>query len=303
MAQSLERLTRRTDTLSSIRGIVRTMKTMSAINAAPFEQAARAIDAWRETVLDGLHTFVHVAGPLPPAPLGQRRQVIVAMGSDHGLCGTYNEILAAEVARHPAARKGAHIVCVGAQLEDALQNLGLPANITLMPPANVVGLGRLSGDLATELEIIRGTGEIEVALIHTRPEGQSRQGVVTQRLLPLDDSVIADLAHRRWTSRSLPRFDMPAADLLAVLIRNLLFATLYRAAAEALMTENAARLARMQQAERSVDERLDDLKSETRAVRQNEVTSELMDVIVGFEALKRRTRRTRQAAESDSVDT
>ena len=69
------------------------------------------------------------------------------------------------------------------------------------------------------------------------------------------------------------------------------------------MTENAARLARMQQAERSVDERLDDLKSETRAVRQNEVTSELMDVIVGFEALKRRTRRTRQAAESDSVDT
>ena len=70
------------------------------------------------------------------------------------------------------------------------------------------------------------------------------------------------------------------------LLRNHLFATLFRAIAEALLTENAARLALMQQAERSVDDRLDDLESETRAVRQDEITTELLDVIIGFEALR-----------------
>ncbi|PVA11046.1 hypothetical protein DC366_04540 [Pelagivirga sediminicola] len=97
-----------------------------------------------------------------------------------------------------------------------------------------------------------------------------------------------------WTSRGLPQFSVPAKDLLASLVRNLVFATLYRAAAEALVTENAARLARMQQAEQSVDENLEELKSETRPVRQSEITTELLDVIVGFEALKRRDRRRKR---------
>lgn len=57
------------------------------------------------------------------------------------------------------------------------------------------------------------------------------------------------------------------------------------------MTENAARLARMQQAEQSVDEQLEELQAQTRSVRQSEITTELLDVIVGFEALKARDKR------------
>ena len=71
------------------------------------------------------------------------------------------------------------------------------------------------------------------------------------------------------------------------LIRGHLFASLFRAASEALVTENAARLALMQQAEQSVDDQLEALKSETRAMRQSEITTELLDVIIGFEALKK----------------
>ena len=63
---------------------------------------------------------------------------------------------------------------------------------------------------------------------------------------------------------------------------------MFRAAADALVTENAARLALMQQAEHTVDDRLAELLAETRAFRQNEITTELLDVIVGFEALKKR---------------
>lgn len=56
------------------------------------------------------------------------------------------------------------------------------------------------------------------------------------------------------------------------------------------MTENAARLARMQQAEQSVEDRLDALRSEANALRQDGITTELLDVIIGFEALKGRSR-------------
>ncbi|MDY0007941.1 MAG: F0F1 ATP synthase subunit gamma, partial [Spongiibacteraceae bacterium] len=93
---------------------------------------------------------------------------------------------------------------------------------------------------------------------------------------------------RRWPSRALPDYRMAADALLASLIRSHLFASIFRASAEAMVTENAARLALMQQAEQSVDERLDQVQAELRSVRQDEITNELMDVIIGFEALKRR---------------
>lgn len=292
MAQTLERLTRRTETMQGIRSIVRTMKTMSAINAAPYEQAARAIDDWRETVLDGLQAFLHRNGPLAQEVPRRTRRVLIVMGSDHGLCGNYNELVAAEAARHADGEPA--VLCVGAQMEDALRGEGLVPDATLLPPANADGLNRLAGDLVLRIEELRGRtlpDGIAVTLVYTQRGEHGRQAPVSQVLLPVDAGLLAGLARRPRPSPSLPDFSMPAPDLLAALIRNLLFATLFRAAAEALVTENAARLARMQQAERSVDERLEDLRAETRTVRQSEITTELLDVIVGFEALKRRPRR------------
>ncbi|MDO6590361.1 MULTISPECIES: F0F1 ATP synthase subunit gamma [Rhodobacterales] len=62
---------------------------------------------------------------------------------------------------------------------------------------------------------------------------------------------------------------------------------------EVELDDEIARLAIMQQAEQSVDDRLGALKSDTRAMRQSEITNELLDVIIGFEALKMDKRRKR----------
>ena len=291
MAQTLERLTRSTETMQSIRGIVRTMKTMSAINAAPYEQAARAIDAWRDTVLDGLHAFLHVNGPLVEDGFSDGQSILVVLGSDHGLCGNYNEVIATEARRHATPEGKVRILCVGAQMEDALMGEGMVPEATLLPPANVDGLNRLADQLVTRIEALHGDNR--VTLIYTKRAAHGRQTPVALPLLPVDADLLKELAARPWVSRSLPRFSLPAPVLLATLVRNLLFATIQRAAAEALMTENAARLARMQQAEQSVGERLEDLFAQTRSVRQSEITTELLDVIVGFEALKDRERRKR----------
>ncbi|WP_113910861.1 FoF1 ATP synthase subunit gamma [Roseovarius dicentrarchi] len=299
MAQTLERLTRRTGTMQSIRSIVRTMKTMSAINAAPYERAAEAIDVWRDTVLDGLHAFLRCHGPLGQEQAQNPQRVLIVMGSDHGLCGNYNELLAREVVRHPFA-DNAQIICVGAQMQDALSGEGITPAATLLPPANTDGLIRLAGQLVTRLDRLRAqapSGDLAAALIYAQRGAHGTHAPVAQGLLPLDPDMLAALAQRPWASRSLPQFSMPAPDLLAALVRNLVFATLTRAAAEALVTENAARLARMQQAEQSVDENLEELKAETRSVRQSEITIELLDVITGFEALKGRAKRQRRTQE------
>lgn len=305
MAGSLEHLDRQRDTLQGIRGIVRTMKTLSAINALPYERAARAIETYRDTVSIGLQGFLHHHGRPATSRRGNPLPVIVALGSDHGLCGNYNEIVAAEVVRDPDVGR-ARLLCVGAQMADALTGQDLMPEAVLLPPASVDGLGRLAGELVTRLDTLQRGGGIDalaVTLVFTQRGGHARQHPVTERLLPLDPALVDRLCARPWGSRSLPQTTLPPDGLFAALVREFLFATVFAAAAEALVTENAARLARMQEAVRSVDERLEDVSMQSRSVRQAQITTELLDVITGFEAMRgercvarvsaRRPRRTR----------
>lgn len=286
MAQTLEHLSRKNDTLSSIRGIVHTMKTLSAINASPYEQAAQSIEAYHHTILQGLAAFIYRTGGV--SLLTETTQVntrlLVVFGSDHGLCGNYNELLADKVVDYsksqPIAKQ--HILCIGARMGNALLEQELTPDVVLMPPASADGVGRLAGDIVTRIERL-GRGQplanLAVTLIFTQRVEHGYQETVTRALLPLDKALLQP--QQRWQSRSLPDYSMSAEALLASLIRNHVFASVFRASAEAMVTENATRLALMQQAEQSVDEQLESVKQELSSVRQDEITNELMDIVIG----------------------
>ena len=74
--------------------------------------------------------------------------------------------------------------------------------------------------------------------------------------------------------------------MFAHLFRQYLFISFYRAFAQSLAGENAARLMAMQAAEKNIIELQDDLQARFREQRQAAITSELLDIISGFEALK-----------------
>lgn len=300
MSQTLEALSRQKDSLESIHGIVHTMKTLSVINAAPYEQAARAIEAYHGVILDGLHAFLSAARPVESTEAAAGLRVLVVFGSDHGLCGNYNERTASHVAEHlsAAGRGETAILCVGAQMVDALGDRSLGVTSTFLPAASAEGVGRLANNLTRcldEMQKDAGGRGIAVDLAWmARDEAGYAPRIAT--LLPLDPVLVADLRRRPWKSRSLPSYAMPSTDLFRALLRAHVFASLVRAAAEAMVSENAARLALMQQAEQSVEDRLDGLNTKANALRQSGITTELLDVIVGFEAMKR----ARERRQSDA---
>lgn len=291
MAQSLEALSRRTASMQGIRSIVHTMKTLSVINSVPYEHAARAIEAYQDTVLEALHAFLSQVGPLEPTTSDAQTKVLIVFGSDHGLCGNYNGALARHVAEQLANAVGqTTVLCIGAQMADALRDQGIVPEAPFFPPASVDGIGRLANLLTYHLDEMQrdfNTGDMAVSLAFFARDGDKGQRPEVTALLPLDPDLIHNLQVKPWSSRSLPSFSMPPSELFQALIRGHLFSSLFRASAEALVTENAMRLALMQQAEQSVDDRLESLTSEMRSVRQSEITTELLDVIIGFEALKK----------------
>lgn len=297
MAQTLEALTRHSETLTSIRGIVHTMKTLSAINASPYEQAARSIEAYHRTILQGFAAFAHRTGKLDLRPGDTSEQLMIVFGSDHGLCGNYNEILAGVVASHCRAQASGNLrlLCIGAQMNDALVDQGLAAESVLLPPASAEGIGRLAGDIVTRIDSASQGQPLyrtAVTLAFTQRGQHGLRDPVTRSLLPLEPGLLRP--DSRWDSRSLPDYSMAADVMLSSLIRSHIFASVFRASAEAMVTENSARLELMQQAEQSVDDRIEEVEGELNSVRQTEITNELMDVIIGFEALKKPKKRKAQ---------
>ncbi len=294
MTQTLENLEHQIRSMQGIRSVVHTMKTLSAINATPYERAARSIESYQAVILDGMQAILHNAGTIDTTSAAATARILLAFGSDHGLCGNYNERIADKIAASIEQDRTRHyrIVCIGSRTADTLERLGIAVSDVLFTPANADGLARLAGELVTQVDSLRGDmpgGTASIELVYTSRLKTGEHDVQDERLLPLSPALISELQQRPYESNSLPWMRESADTLFASLVRHFLFAGVYRAAAEAMAAENAARLARMQQAERAVDDQLQLLADQTRSARQTQITEELMDVIVGFEALRNKT--------------
>lgn len=285
MAQTLEQLARQQQTLTSIAGVVRTMKSLAAINAAPYERAASAIEAWRQTVRRGFAAFAWRMGEqavFEPAP--ECCDILVVFGSDHGFCGSHNTAVAQMV--QGFCRAGGEgppvLLCVGARMAGALQERGVAVTRLLLPPASADGIGRVAGEVVALVEQHsrgRPLATLAVKLAFMRRARHGSRVPVLSTLLPLPPALLQ--RPQRWPGPALPDFAGPPPALLAALVRSHLFASVFHASAEAMVTENAARLALMQQAEQAVDERLEVLARQISGVRQDQITDELMDIVIG----------------------
>lgn len=69
------------------------------------------------------------------------------------------------------------------------------------------------------------------------------------------------------------------------LFRQQIFGTIYKAFSQSLASENGARLASIQAAEKNIFELEEKLQGQFRETKQNSITAEHLDIISGFEAL------------------
>lgn len=272
-------LRRRLRSTADLRALVRTMKLLAAAAVPEFERAVAGLGASCEVVEDALQ--VALRDVELPAPPRVRRPAAVVFGSDHGLCGPFNEALASFVA---AGGPPARILAVGERLARALEDHGVPVDRQRNAPASVGALAHSVQGLLLELDGWRREGVLDVlALVHHRPEPGGVWRVASRQVLPLDPQWLRHLAHRPWPARGRPA---GPPGLLPELLRQHLYLALYRAQAEALAGENAARLLAMGAAERSLDERLEELTREYHRQRHHAVTEELLEVVSGYEVLR-----------------
>jgi F-type H+-transporting ATPase subunit gamma len=291
--ETLEQLRRQLDTADDLGGIVRTMKALAAVSIRQYEAAVRSLADYARTVELGLHVVLRDL-PVHESPPSRRAAPTVGavvFGSDHGLCGRFNEDIAQhslEALAERSAGAGVSLLAVGARAGSLLEHAGQPVDETVMVPGSAQRIGATVRLVLLRIDAWQHRGVAQrVYLFHHRPASAGeRHRPVGTRLLPVSLARFHSLEAQPWPGPTLPAYSMDRTRLFAALLRQHLFVSVFCACAESLAAENASRLAAMQGAEKNLSERHTELLAEFRRVRQDAITNELLDVVTGYEALR-----------------
>jgi F-type H+-transporting ATPase subunit gamma len=228
----------------------------------------------------------------------------VVFGSDQGLVGQFNEVMAEFVVNTLEKLPGKKTAWgVGERIQSHLAATDLLRGEGFILPSSISAITPLVGQILIEIEKQREKGGVaHVYVFHNRPESGAIYTPVSQRLLPLDDAWRRDLAAIRWPTGHLPEVMNRGERTLLAFVREYLFVSLFRACAESLASENASRLAAMQRAEKNIDELLEELNRAFHRLRQSSIDEELFDVISGFEALTGLDSRRRKQEDREDQD-
>jgi F-type H+-transporting ATPase subunit gamma len=292
--ETLERIGRRIDAATDLYSIVRTMRVLAMTSIRQYERAALALAEYNRTTALGLHVVLAHAAAAGEGrfassrrPMAERRTGVIILGTDQGMCGQFNEQIISFMAERldalaiPPARR--YTVAVGLRLAGLVQERGQRLVETGIMPTSVQAITPAVQDLLMRYgtEATDGAGLDQVFIFHHRLQSAAAYRPHFVRLLPINYRQLAPLQEERWPARTLPIFTLPWTALLAALLSQHLFVVLFRAFAESLASENAARLVAMQTAERNIEERLAELTAYYHRQRQDGITAELLDLVAG----------------------
>jgi len=266
-------------------------KAMNMVASAKLRKAQFRIERFRPYA-DKFHDILTDLGARADAsahPLLETREEINSVGivlvtSDKGLCGSFNQNLCL-AARNLAGAKAAEgktvkFFCIGKKGRDFIRKTSF--EILAEYPEH---LSNFDFQLASEIgtKVIDGylTGELdEVHVVYGSFVNIAKQTATSSQVLPAEPAEQAE-----ETDSSEYIFEPSVEGLLAELLPRYVKVQLYRGLLDTSASEHAARMVAMDNATKNCDEMADSLTLVYNKARQASITTQLMDIVSGAEAL------------------
>ncbi|MGI9606592.1 MAG: F0F1 ATP synthase subunit gamma [Acidimicrobiales bacterium] len=287
-------LRRRIGSVQSTKKITRAMELIAATRVVKAMQRANEAKPYSTQITDVIENLAaggaQVDHPLLREAESAKRVGIIAITSDRGLAGAYNAsvIRAAERQLDAARTDGADyaLILIGKKAHDyfSFRNYRIDASYTGMSDTPTYENAREVADRVVEMFT---SGELDrVELIYTEFVTMGTQRVTARRYLPLE-STSAMAETERASAEALSAFEFePSADgVLESLLPRYMESRLYSAMLESAASEHANRQRAMKAATDNAEDLIVKLSREMNQARQAAITTEIMEIVSGAEAL------------------
>jgi F-type H+-transporting ATPase subunit gamma len=284
-------LRRRIGSIQNTKKITRAMELIAATRVAKAQTAATEARPYAEQITEVIADLAaggtEVSHPLLIQPTELKKVGVVVICSDRGLAGAYNSsvIRAAEREIMAARAEGLDyaLVTVGKKAEAyfRFRNYNLTATFEGMSDKPTYADARRVAAAVTELF----EGDVDrIELAYTQFVSMGTQKVTVRRFLPLDTR-IDETDDESGTPDALFEFEPSAAAVLEALLPRYVESRLFSAMLDAAASEHASRQRAMKSATDNAEDLILRLTRRMNQVRQDAITTEIMEIISGAEAL------------------
>ncbi len=286
---TLRDIKRRIKAVESTSKITKAMKMVAAAKFRKAQQRMLEMRPYAERmsqILSNLSTAAESSvHPLLEARPRKNIELIV-LTSDRGLCGAFNSNIMKAATRYIAdlEKDDMRVVpsVVGRKARDYFRRRGVQMRKTWTGISGKISYANAQEIAADIIENYLNETVDEVILIYNEFKTVVSQKVVISRLLPL-----APIEHGEGGAQELNFLFEPSRQaIFSSLVPKNVEIQVFRALLESQASEEAARMAAMENATKSAGEMIDRLTLQFNKARQASITKELMDIVGGVEALK-----------------
>jgi len=292
MASGQERqLRRRIKSVQSTKKITKAMEMIAASRIVKAQQRVAAARPYAEQITEVLRQLA-ASGVGLDHPLLKQREVktvgYVVLAADRGLAGAYNSsvLRTADRALQADKKEGKDysLSLSGRKAENYFRYRGYridEANQGYTEQPSYEDARRVAGGMIERY----AEGEVDqVQIVYTRFLSAGSQKVTNSRLLPLEKEAIDDLAAEG--PKADYEFEPSAEGILELLLPRYVESRVFAAMLDASASEHAARQRAMKSATDNAEDMIKSLGVQANKIRQAGITTEIMEVVGGAEALR-----------------
>jgi len=265
--------------VANIRDLDEVVGAMRALAAVRMRQALDAVRASRRcaAAIAGALASARSLVPGESPPLAGGTGLVVVFCTEHGFAGAFNDHLidrASDRPRRPLIVVGSRGAALAAE-----RGLEVVASFAAAShPSGVIDVARrVSSELYTRID---RDGLERADAIYGHGDAIGPPTIVCERLLPVE------CAAHATSAACPPLHHLEPRTLVQRLMAEFVLADLIRMAMESLVAENSARMQTMSAAKDNIERKLVQLEQAEHRGRQDQVTTELLDLITGAEALR-----------------
>tara|TARA_Y100001933_G_scaffold125120_1_gene124939 strand:- start:845 stop:1720 length:876 start_codon:yes stop_codon:yes gene_type:complete len=279
--------------ISSVESTMQITSAMKMVSAAKLKRAQDAITQMRPFAKKFNEILLNVSGSVEGGdhPLMKKNNgkkvLLIALSSNRGLCGGFNSNVIKEIKRviQENPDKVYSILPIGKKVFDAFKKSTLINDNDLLPKDCELIWDNLSYDYAVEsiMKIITAFENNvydESFIIYNSFKNAAVQELINEKFLPVepieDSNVSASIDYI---------FEPNQEEILNDLIPNSLKIKFYKALLDSFASEHGARMTAMHKATDNASEMKKELTLFYNKARQASITSEILEIVAGAEAL------------------
>ena len=286
---SLKEIRARITSVASTQKITSAMKMVSAAKLKKAESATLHFLPYKNKLSEALSNYLGSLEGSVNIALAEHREVkkvaLIAFSSSSGLCGVYNSSVsklfkqAYDEYTEKLGKENVVIILSGKKIKDYVKRFQIPVNEYYEPAAD-----KPSYDFAMELsdkmvKLFLEHGVDRVELIYNHYKNAGVQTPLREVVLPLRTDTLP-------TAQSFDYLVEPDKDAFVnALVPKVVRTVFYSIMLDTFTAEHGARMTAMHIASDNADQLSQELRIQYNKARQNVITSELIDIVGGAEAL------------------